>query len=95
VILAFVAGSVVAEKRSDGLDRPKYLLVQRCDEHGERRPEFHVALDALGAGVGEMVMVSQGSACRQTMDTEDKPVDAMITGIVDTVDRDGETTWRK
>ena len=54
-----------------------------------------IALDIVGAGRGEIVLVSQGSSTRQTPGTIDKPVDALIVGIVDSVDENGTVVYRK
>ena len=54
-----------------------------------------VAVDVVGAGVGEVVMYASGSSARQTTLTKDKPCDAVIMAIVDTWDVDGETLYTK
>jgi microcompartment protein CcmK/EutM len=90
-----VVGTVVATQRSDGVDGARFLLVQGCTHRGERRKDFVVALDGVGAGVGEMVMVTQGPSARQTRRTDRKPVDALVSGIVDLVDEGGAVVYRK
>ena len=86
---------MVATRREDGIRGAKYLLVQQCSHRGEARARYHVALDVVDAGVGEMVMIAQGSSCRQTTLSERKPVDALICGIVDLVDEQGQIVYRK
>jgi microcompartment protein CcmK/EutM len=54
-----------------------------------------VALDVVGAGPGELVVLAQGSSARQTPETDKTAIDAVIAGIVDTVTLSGETTYRK
>lgn len=93
--LGIVVGSVVSTCRSDEVPGAAYLLVQACTHRGERRPDFVVALDGVGAGTGEMVMVSHGPSARQTQRTDRKPVDALISGIVDVVDEGGTVVFRK
>ena len=87
MILAEVVGTVVASKNADGVDRGRYLLVQATDDSGTvTGSEPMVALDAVQADRGQLVIVAQGSSCRQIMHTKDRAVDALIVGIVDTVD---------
>ena len=95
MIFAQVAGTVVATRREDGIRGAKYLLVEECSCRGEGRGRYHVALDVVAAGVGEMVMIAQGSSCRQTEISDRKPVDALICGIVDLVDEQGRIVYRK
>ena len=95
MIFARVAGTVVATRRSDQLPGAKYLLVELCDQRGRGRQDFLVALDGIGAGVGELVMVTQGPSARQMSFSDKKPVDALISGIVDLVDENGEVVFRK
>jgi ethanolamine utilization protein EutN/carbon dioxide concentrating mechanism protein CcmL len=90
-----VVGTVVATRREDGISGAKYLLVEECTHHGEARRRYHVALDVVDAGVGELVMIAQGSSCRQTEVSDRKPVDALICGIVDLVDEQGRIVYRK
>jgi microcompartment protein CcmK/EutM len=95
MIFARVVGTVVATRRADRIAGAKYLLVEQCSHRGEPRGGHHVALDIVDAGVGELVMISQGSSCRQTPISDRKPVDALICGIVDLVDEQGRIVYRK
>jgi microcompartment protein CcmK/EutM len=95
VILARVAGTVVATRRSDGVPGARFLLVELCSQRGVARGEYVVALDDVGAGPGELIMVSQGPSARQTSRTHQKAVDALVSGIVDEVEVGGETTFHK
>jgi microcompartment protein CcmK/EutM len=95
MIFARVAGTVVATRRSDGIPGAKFLLVELCDQRGRGRRDYLVALDGIGAGVGELVMVTQGPSARQMAFSDKKPVDALISGIVDLVDENGEVVFRK
>lgn len=90
-----VVGTVVATARSDGVEGARFLLVQSCTHRGERRKDYLVAVDGVGAGVGEMVMVTQGPSARQTRRTDRKPVDALVSGIVDLVDEGMTIVYRK
>ncbi len=95
MMLAKVAGTVVSAIRSDGIDEARYLLVIPCDTSGKEGSGGIVALDPLGASAGELVLLSQGSSTRQTKISKDKPVDAIIIGIVDQVEEKDKVVFRK
>src|SRR6266704_1112134 len=92
MFLARVEGSVVATKKDPSMAGRKLLLLrpQLVDEKdpGKFRPGANtiVAVDSLGAGIGELVMFCQGSSARLAPNLKDAPVDAVIIGIVDAVD---------
>ncbi len=87
--LARVRGTVVASKRSDAVAGAKWLLVEECDQSGTGKGEYLVALDMVGADRGQMVLLTQGSSCRWTYRTEDRPMDTLVVGIVDQIDEGG------
>lgn len=93
--LARVAGTVVATESVDGIDRPTYLIVDPCDAAGRGSGTHLVALDTVGAGFDEIVLVAQGSSARQTAASDKKAVDAVIVGIVDIVEEASRVTYRK
>lgn len=95
MILGMIVGTVVSTQKADNVDGTRYMLVQKCDQHGKTKNEYHVALDQVGAGTGEMVFMSQGSPNRQTERTFDKPIDASILGIIDLIDVSGEVVYQK
>jgi ethanolamine utilization protein EutN len=92
MFLARVEGSVVSTKKDTSMSGRKLLLVrpQLVDDKDPTkfRPGANtiVAVDSVGAGIGEMVMFCQGSSARLAPNLKDAPVDAVIIGIVDTVD---------
>ena len=92
MFLAKVEGSVVATKKDPSMSGRKLLLLrpQLVDEKDPTkfRPGVNtiVAVDSVGAGVGEMVLFTQGSSARLAPSLKDAPVDAVIIGIVDVVD---------
>ena len=92
MFLAKVEGSVVATKKDAAMSGRKLLLVrpQLVDEKdpAKFRPGTNtiVAVDSVGAGIGELVMFCQGSSARLAPNLKEVPVDAVIIGIVDTVD---------
>ena len=85
--LARVRGTVVATKRADNVDGAKWLLVEECNQRGEGRGEYLVGLDMIGAERGQLVLVTQGSSCRWTHRTDDRPMDALVVAIVDRLDQ--------
>lgn len=95
MIFGIVVGTVVGTKKSDNIVGTKYQLVRLCNYMAEEGSEYLVALDGVGAGVDEMVIISQGSSCRQTKVTKERPIDALIVGIVDLVEKDGEIVFKK
>lgn len=95
MILARVQGTVVADRRNDSITGARYLLTETCALDGKALGEWLIAIDLLGAGVEEVVLISQGSSARQTTLTNKKPIDAVIVGIVDTIEESGSTVFRK
>jgi len=92
--MALVRGTVVATRRSDEVASPRWLLVEECDQRGEGRGDYLVALDLVGADRGQLVLLTQGSSCRWTEATVDKPIDTLVVAIVDQMDQRGELVWR-
>jgi len=86
MILGKVVGTVWATRKDEQLVGMKLQIVREVDLALEPRERFVVAVDSVGAGVGEVVLVAQGSSARQTQLTRDRPVDAVITAIVDKLD---------
>lgn len=86
MIIARVIGTVWATRKDDRLNGLKFQIVRPVDLNYKDRDGYLVAIDAVGAGVGEVVMVVQGSSARQTKTTENKPVDATIMAIIDKLD---------
>jgi len=99
MFLARVEGSVVATKKDPSLSGRKLLLLrpQLVDEKDPTkfRPGVNtiVAVDSVGAGIGELVLFCQGTSARLAPDLKDAPVDAAIIGIVDTVDVLGKEVY--
>jgi ethanolamine utilization protein EutN len=85
MILARVAGTVVATRKDERLVSTKLLLVRPVDPQGNVEGSHLVAVDTVDAGVGETVLVVSGSSARMATGMKDCPVDAVIVGIVDTV----------
>lgn len=91
MFLARVTGSVVSTQKVATMTGHKLLIVEpyRLDEKGRDRlvttGRTFITVDTLGAGEGDLVLVCQGSSARLTPETKTLPIDAVITGIVDSV----------
>ena len=77
------------------MDGLKFLVIKQLDVDDAETGGYVVAADAVGAGVGEVVMYATGSSARQTAATRDRPCDAVVMAIVDTWEIDGETVYVK
>lgn len=93
--LGKVAGTLVASRKEPMLDGMKFLVVRQLGVDNEETGGYVVAVDAVGAGVDEVVMYASGSSARQTTLTKDKPCDAVIMAIVDTWEVDGDVKYTK
>lgn len=97
MFVARVTGSVVATQKVASMRGQKLLTVEpyRVDERNRDRlvptGRTFVVVDTLGAGLGEWVLICQGSSARLTPETEKLPIDAVVIGLVDSVDIDGRT----
>ena len=83
MILGQVVGSVVATQKDKSLLSKKLLIVKYIDLDGNLLDSFVVAVDIVGVGVGEKVLVVSGSSARQTEETKDRSIDSVIVAKVD------------
>ena len=90
--LGRIVGTVVASRKDSSLDSLKLLIVVNLTTTLEREGGYVVAVDSVGAGVGEVILYATGSSARQTAVTKDRPVDAVIMAIVDSFDIEGRST---
>jgi microcompartment protein CcmK/EutM len=95
VKLAQVIGNIVATRKEATLDGLRLMLLQPTDASGKAAGAPLVAADAVGAGVGELVLFAAGSSARQTEVTNNRPVDAVIMAIIDSVAQDGKAVFSK
>jgi len=95
MVLGKVIGTVVATPKEPTLEGLRLMLVRGLDLDGKVSGPLVVAVDALDAGIGEVVLYVSGSSARQTEVTRDRPVDATIMAIVDEVEIGGEIRFRK
>ncbi len=93
--LGKVVGTIVATQKSQALEGAKLLVVRDMNPDGALGSGYVVAVDGVGAGVGEVVLTVAGSSARITPATHDSPVDATIIAIVDTIEADGRISYRK
>ena len=80
-----VRGTIVSTQKDPSLRRVRLLLRQLVDEEGRALAKYEVAADNVGAGVDEWVLFSRGSAARQILGSEERPLDAAVIAIIDTV----------
>lgn len=83
MIIAKVVGNLWATRKEETLVGRKLMIVQPARLTGEPVGECLVAVDTIDAGVGEMVLVAQGSSARKSLGQENSPVDAAIVAIID------------
>ncbi len=95
MLLGRVTGTVVASQKEAHMEGFTFLLVRQVGIDNADAGGYVVAVDAVGAGVGELVMYASGSSARQTSTTRDRPCDAVVMAIVDTWDVDGTTVYVK
>ena len=83
MILGQVIGSIVSTQKEKNLIGKKLLIVRSIDLDGNMLDSFLVAVDVVGVGVGEKVLVVGGSSARQTDETRDRAIDSVIIAKVD------------
>lgn len=86
MILGKIIGTVWATRKDENLVGAKFLIVRQLNIDYTEMSGFVVAMDSVGAGVGEIVLVATGSSARQTTVTKNRPIDAAIMAIVDKLD---------
>lgn len=93
--IARVRGTVTSTQKEPSLRGTKFLVLQLMDDEGQPLPKYEVAADSVGAGMDEWVLVSLGSAARQVPGSEQRPVDAAVIAIIDTVSMDSGLLYSK
>lgn len=84
--IAIVKGMVVSTQKDQRLIGSKLLIIQRTNADGEVIGKDEVAVDSLGAGVGELVLLCSGSSARAMLNNPQIPVDLAVVGIIDTME---------
>jgi microcompartment protein CcmK/EutM len=95
MLIAKVIGTTVSTIKDEKLHGQKLLIVRQTDEKGEFIGKPYVAVDTVDAGVGDLVLTAHGSSARQTNITDNRPVDAVIMAMIDTLEVDGKVTFQK
>lgn len=95
MIVGEVVGTIVATRKEERLTGLKFQIVKIVNADLKPTGQFLIAADAVGAGTGELVLCAQGSSARLTDKTKESPVDAVIMGIIDTIEIQGEKVFEK
>jgi microcompartment protein CcmK/EutM len=95
MIIAKIMGTAVASAKHDALRSTKILVVCPADITGDVTGDPFLAVDLVGSGEGELVIISQGSSARLATNYKNSPVDAAIVGILDSLQYEGQTKFRK
>jgi len=86
LLLGKVIGTIWSTRKDENLVGSKFLIIRQLNLDYTPKDNTVIAIDSVGAGVGEVVLVAQGSSARQTEITQNKPVDAVVMAIVDKLD---------
>lgn len=95
MLIARVVGDVVSTIKDDKIVGRKLLIVREVSTENEIVGKPIVAIDTVDAGIGDVVLIAQGSSARQTNITKETPTDAVIMAIVDSLEVQGKVTFRK
>lgn len=95
MIIAKVLGTAVASVKHAALSSATILIVKKADVDGKICGDPFLAVDLVGSGQGELVMICQGSSARKAMDHKNIPVDAAIFGILDSLQCNNKICFRK
>ncbi len=95
MLIARVIGTTVSTIKDEKLAGRKLLIVRQTDERGTPIGKPYVAIDTVDAGIGDLVLTASGSSARQTNITKDTPVDTVIMAMIDSLEVEGVTTFRK
>ncbi len=95
MLIARVVGDVVSTIKDDKIIGRKLLIVREVTVDNDIVGKPVVAVDTVDAGIGDVVLIAQGSSARQTPSTKDTPTDAVIMAVVDSLEIQGKVTFRK
>ena len=93
--IALVIGSTISTIKDESMHGRKLLIVRDTDTAGKVTGEPYVAVDTVGSGTEDLVLVTDGSSARFTTQTTNAPVDAVIVGVIDSLEMSGKVTYRK
>jgi microcompartment protein CcmK/EutM len=95
MLLGKVVGTLVATRKEPSLEGIKFLVLRQLDIDASETRGYRVAADAVGAGLGEVVLYATGSSARMTRVTDQRPCDGVIMAIVDQLEVDGVIKYDK
>ena len=95
MLIARVIGTAVSTIKDPKITGGKLLILKQTDHAGNEVGKSFVAIDLVDAGVGELVLTAHSSSARQTNQTKDSPVDAVVMAVIDHLNVDGEVVFRK
>jgi microcompartment protein CcmK/EutM len=95
MLLGKVVGTLVATRKEPSLEGIKFLVLRQLDIDAAETRGYRVAADAVGAGLGEVVLYATGSSARMTRVTDQRPCDGVIMAIVDQLEVDGVIKYDK
>ncbi|MCG8499759.1 MAG: EutN/CcmL family microcompartment protein [Firmicutes bacterium] len=90
MIIGKVVGNVWATRKEEALNGLKLLVIKPIDYCTDTEQQTFVAVDSVGAGIGETVLVVRGSSARKAVNNVEAPVDATVVGIIDEIEVDKE-----
>lgn len=93
--IALVIGSTVSTMKDESIRGRKLLIVRDADTEGKPKGEPYIAVDTVSAGTGDLVIITDGSSARYTNQTTNAPVDAVIVGVIDSLELSGKVSYRK
>ena len=93
--IARVIGTTISTIKDPKIRGSKLLILRETDKTGEIIGKSYVAVDLVDAGVNDLVLTGHGSSARQTYQTKECPVDAVVIAVIDHLEVDGEVVFRK
>ncbi len=92
--IARVIGTTISTIKDEKVRGSKLLICRQTNEIGESIGKAYVAVDLVDAGVDDLVLTGHGSSARQTYQTKECPVDAVVIAVIDHLEVDGEVVYR-
>jgi microcompartment protein CcmK/EutM len=94
MLIARVIGTTISTIKDEKIRGSKLLILRQANEAGESIGKPYVAVDLVDAGVNDLVLSGHGSSARQTYQTKDCPVDAVVMAVIDFLEVDGKVVYR-
>lgn len=94
MLIARVIGTTISTIKDEKMRGSKLLILRQTNEAGELIGKPYVAVDLVDAGVNDLVLSGHGSSARQTYQTKDCPVDAVVMAVIDFLEVDGKVVYR-